>query len=257
MDPLQLEIDRYQHECDQLASQLAEAEAQLAEFNLRLAQFEHVFFQAVQVQRRLLMSWEQRCADTLAIIRHLEQCQWKGEAAPHHIISILEGVVQGQEQPPQTPPQLSPADQKKAKDIYRTLAKRFHPDLVGRSDLQSARQELMREINAAYQSQDLQALEAFQHHPDIRATEDETKGELWERLVREIALIQRKLNEVQQKHAELKGGSLSQAYQSYGLSGDDSRFEPLREHLIEQVRQLQTRWRRLRARESQLWLELS
>lgn len=257
MDPLQLEIDRYQQQCDQLASQLADAEAQLAELNLCLSQFEHVLFQAVHEQRQLLASWEQRCSDTLAIIRHLEQCQWQGAAPPHHIVDILKSAVQNQKNPPQKPPQLSPEAQKKAKLIYRALAKRFHPDLVSDSELQQARQALMGEINAAYQSQDLEALQAFEHHPDIRSPENETQGEVWERLVREIALIQRKRNEVQQTYAEIKGGSLAQAYQNYGLSGDDSRFEPLRESMLEQVKQLQNRWRRLRAREAQLWLELS
>ena len=49
----------------------------------------------------------------------------------------------------------------------------------------------MREINAAYQNQDLEVLEHLQHHPDIRAPEHETAGQRWERLVREIALIKR------------------------------------------------------------------
>ncbi|MEC8277427.1 MAG: J domain-containing protein [Myxococcota bacterium] len=257
MDPLQLEIDRYQQERDQLAGQLTEAEAQLADFNLQLAQFEDVFFRAVQAQRLLLVSWEQRCTDTLAIIRHLEQCQWKGEAPPHQILPILESVTQRPLSPPKTPIKLSPDDQKKAKRIYRTLAKRFHPDLVGLPDLQLARKEVMREINAAYQNQDLEALETLQHHPDIRSEENETKGERWERLVREIALIQRKFNDVQQKQAELQAGSLAQAFHRYGLTGKDSRFEPFRMSLLEQVKQLQNRWRRLRSRESQLWLELS
>ena len=56
MDPLQLEIDRYQRERDQLAGQLTDAEAQLADLNLLLAQFEDVFFRAVQSQRQLLVA---------------------------------------------------------------------------------------------------------------------------------------------------------------------------------------------------------
>ena len=257
MDPLQLEIDRYQRERDQLAGQLTDAEAQLADLNLLLAQFEDVFFRAVQTQRQLLVSWEQRCTDTQAIIRHLEQCQWKGEAPPHQILPILETVTQRLPPPPKAPKKLSPDAQHKAKRIYRALAKRFHPDLVGEPELQQARKEVMREINAAYQNQDLEVLEHLQHHPDIRAPEHETAGQRWERLVREIALIKRKLTDIQQQLAETKAGSLAQAYHSYGLSGEDSRFEPIRESLLDQVHQLQNRWRRLRSRESQLWLELS
>ena len=77
MDPLQLEIDRYQRERDQLAGQLTDAEAQ-PDFNLQLAQFEDVFFER---SKRSGCCWSvgSNGADTLAIIRHLEQCQWKGE----------------------------------------------------------------------------------------------------------------------------------------------------------------------------------
>lgn len=257
MDPLNLEIDKYQNQRDQLARELADEDAAIAELTMRLHQFERVLFQSVSKHRELLASWEQRCADSAAIVKHLERCQWEGSPPPKQISDILTAAETPAAVQSKPPVNLSSDDYALAKRIYRSLAKRFHPDLVATSELQSARQALMVEINAAYQNQDLDALEALQHHPDIRATENESIGQRWERLVRDIALIEKKITASRQTHLELAGGALAQAYKIYGLTGASERFEPVRQGMIEQIQQLQKRWQRLRAREAQLWLGLS
>lgn len=256
MDPLHTEIEKYERQRDLLAAQLAEEESTNAELGMQLQQFEHQFLTAVYSERESLARWEQRCADVEAVIQILETCQWKGDPAPRKI----SGIIQSAESPvhplPKEPVILSPEDHRRAKDIYRSLARRFHPDLTSHTELQSARINLMAEINLAYQNQDLPALEELSHHPDIRSEADESFGEKWERLVREISLIQKKIKEADEIQTSLQVGELATGLREFGINGEDSRFEPVRESLRAQVEHLKKKWKVLRAQEAQLWLEM-
>ncbi|MGH2582046.1 MAG: hypothetical protein ACRDFQ_04030 [Anaerolineales bacterium] len=52
-----------------------------------------------------------------------------------------------------------PEYERKVHDLFRRLAKRFHPDLAQLEDEKQQRQKIMAEINRAYTAKDLEALE--------------------------------------------------------------------------------------------------
>src|SRR3990172_2632739 len=61
----------------------------------------------------------------------------------------------------------TPEYEQKMRELFRNLAKRFHPDLVNDPKEKSRRQSIMARINAAYTARDLLALESLARHTEI------------------------------------------------------------------------------------------
>ena len=60
----------------------------------------------------------------------------------------------------------SPKQEEQIRDLFRELAKRFHPDLTNDPDEKKWREEVMTKVNQAYSSRDLNALKALAEQPD-------------------------------------------------------------------------------------------
>jgi hypothetical protein len=73
--------------------------------------------------------------------------------------------------PPRKGKKTTPEYEQKMRELFRNLAKRFHPDLVNDPKEKSRRQSIMARINAAYTARDLLALESLARH-----TENTTNG---------------------------------------------------------------------------------
>lgn len=83
-------------------------------------------------------------------------------------------------------------DKKTLKDLYRQLARRYHPDLATDPNERQRRNRLMAEINAAYSQRDLGALQALMRQPEAASIEEP------------LAVIQ--LRQLRQIHAQLARG---------------------------------------------------
>jgi len=70
-----------------------------------------------------------------------------------------------------------PVDREELRKLYRSLAKRFHPDLTTDSDMKLERQELMAAINQAYMDQDQARLLELADTPDIISTAPQPRRE--------------------------------------------------------------------------------
>jgi hypothetical protein len=70
----------------------------------------------------------------------------------------------------------SPKMEEQIRDLFRELARRFHPDLTNDPEEKKWRQEVMTRVNQAYTNRDLKALRALAEQPD-RAIDapDQTK----------------------------------------------------------------------------------
>ncbi len=83
------------------------------------------------------------------------------------------------------------------KQLYRQLARRFHPDMGVGADDRAYRTQMMMAINAAYAAGDLERLKELALEPDVTdlgaITDDE---EMVAFLLRELARLQRRLNEI-------------------------------------------------------------
>jgi hypothetical protein len=262
-DPLEEEITRYREERNSLTAAFTDAEESLSDYLRQLRIFESAFLAEVDKEQRSLQRWEHRCEILEEVIRRLEKTQWGAMELPTAVgpwikeaeDTAIPPPVHEEEGPP-PPPHLPPEEQKEAKQLYRSLAKRFHPDLVGDGSLQDARRAVMAKINDAYQSNDLESLRGLRHHPDIRDEEQESPGEQWERLVREISHLRQRTEAASEELGQLRSSELGQLMDQLGSIGDSGRFESIRALLRQRTASSMDRWRQLRQREAQLWLEL-
>lgn len=82
------------------------------------------------------------------------------------------------------------------KQLYRRLARRFHPDLALDETDRAYRTDLMMAINAAYSTGNLEALERLAQEPDSISRAPHTLEELAAALEREIERCRRRLHEI-------------------------------------------------------------
>ena len=82
------------------------------------------------------------------------------------------------------------------KQLYRRLARRFHPDLVLDETDRAYRTDMMMAINAAYAAGDLDALERLANEPDTISYEPRSPEELIAALQREVDHCRRRLAEI-------------------------------------------------------------
>lgn len=109
-----------------------------------------------------------------------------------------------------TPPawQPSPGDEARIKQMYRQLARRFHPDLAQGETDRARRTEMMAAVNDAYAARSLTELEALAREPDYlidtgRPPAGQTTAELIQVLQNEVERCQRRLREIESEMAGL------------------------------------------------------
>ena len=61
----------------------------------------------------------------------------------------------------------NPHTEAKIRELFRELAKRFHPDLTNDPDEKEYREQIMAQVNKAYAHRDLKKLEQLSEQPDI------------------------------------------------------------------------------------------
>jgi hypothetical protein len=90
------------------------------------------------------------------------------------------------------------------KQLYRQLARRFHPDLALHETDRAYRTDLMMAVNAAYAAGDMAALERLATEPDSISREPATLEELAIALQREVDRCRRRLAEIAGEMATLE-----------------------------------------------------
>jgi len=89
--------------------------------------------------------------------------------------------------PPPAPEPFDESREAEIKSLYRSLAKRFHPDLTTAPEEKSWRAQMMAQVNAAYAARDLEALRALAARPDRPTTAPvKTRADLVAELQAEI-----------------------------------------------------------------------
>ena len=101
-------------------------------------------------------------------------------------------------------PVLAAEQQATLKQLYRQLARRFHPDLAVEEAARAYRTDLMMAINAAYAAGDLAALERLAGEPDTAPRAPHSDEELAAALQREIDHCRRRLAEIAAELATLE-----------------------------------------------------
>ncbi|MFQ5614139.1 MAG: J domain-containing protein [Anaerolineae bacterium] len=101
--------------------------------------------------------------------------------------------------PPETPSQPpDAASEARLKELYRLLARRFHPDLAQDEADRARRTEKMAAVNDAYAAQSLAELESLAQEPEtLIDAEGQTGPQLVQALEAELARCRRRLGQVE------------------------------------------------------------
>ena len=255
MDPVQVELQRYIEVRDRLQTELQDKEEELNTLLGQLRVFENEFLRSVDPFQQCLARWTHRCKVVEHVIDRLEE----QHELPHTVGAWYQEIEEELHPPlpeptPEPLPILTPEESKEAKELYRSLARRFHPDLVQSEALQEKRKAMMAQINDSYQRNDLDNLRALVHSPDVHNQEEERKGDVWTRLVLEIAMLRKSITK---KEEEIRSARTSElANFMYDLDVESPHcFDAVIVLLKNKIRIQKERWRQLRVREEHFWLE--
>lgn len=258
------EVGRLQ---DELATIHEETEA----LRMRLAHFETEYTAAIAPYYLRLDRWHLRCEEVRWSIAQLSRLKQTAKPSPPNTDTFRQerqdqfraqwedlNAQEHDDAPRPTLPvesALSQTDEAELRQLYRALAKRFHPDLATNSEVKAARELKMKEINAAYQARNLRGLRAMTDDPDIVDAQTGTIGEKLVRLIREIARLRRVVEEASAGLQVLRNsdsGRLLAQFDQARAVGQDG-FALLINAVIGQIEQAKEEWVSLRAEEAELW----
>jgi septal ring factor EnvC (AmiA/AmiB activator) len=205
------QIEHHQTALDEVLNQLVEAEEQLAERLAAIAAFE---FKLRARIGRLTQRLDNLDAEIKEYRRQLSWLNDDWEAAAEEIDFWSMGrddAAAGEhngfpEEAPAAPSSLNEDERKEIKQLFRQLARRFHPDMAVDAADREYRTQMMAAINAAYAAGDLEKLQQLALEPDAADLVEyaQTDQQLAEALAREIERCRRRLAEIRQELAHLE-----------------------------------------------------
>lgn len=129
------------------------------------------------------------------------------------------------EAPSSPPPGLSQEQKAEIKQLYRQLARRFHPDLAQDEADRAYRTEIMAAVNGAYRASDLEQLRQLLLRPEATPRPQSTQNDqqLAEALFQELARCQHRLQEIRQELTKLEKGENYRFYRRYSQAKKSGR----------------------------------
>ena len=269
MTPEAIEISEKQQQVEALEEQLTSLESDFANHCIQVETFQQLYLAEMGPLYAKLDRWNLRLACTGLVIDRLRDVRDGTRPIPEDPFEWSAGSIavareewnrrhlrtSGHTAPKQ---ETKSTDAKTTKELYRTLVKKYHPDLVNDPDAQALRTEIMIEINEAYQRQDVNALEELLNRPPIMDPEDEDAGGVLIRLIRRIAQLNSLIEMATKRIAKEKEGELFQLFEQCGQCelqyGDP--FYVLKKAVYEQIERAKLEWMHQRSRESKLWTEV-
>lgn len=199
---------------DALRPQLIEAEAQLADHLAAISAFEYKVRARLETLTHRLDALQTEIDALRKELRRYREGNllWDEEAAPagradsawrFEASAGSAGSYRYRKQA--DAPRPAPEGKRLAvlKQLYRRLARRFHPDLVLDEADRAYRTDMMMAINAAYAAGDIDALERLAKEPDTISYEPRSPQELAGALQREVDRCRRRLAEIAAEMATL------------------------------------------------------
>lgn len=165
LEALRARVLRRREYLDLLETELTNTRAVVREFtalyNARISPLE-------QRQARLRKQLEELLADQAP-----PASGWRGSGRAPNRPYIAGAEPQGEPEPEREedpsgrlprkkPPQKDPDYERKIRDLFRRLAKQYHPDVAQDDQTRKINEDLMAEINKAYMERDLEALQALE-----------------------------------------------------------------------------------------------
>lgn len=112
----------------------------------------------------------------------------------------------GESAPPPQETKLPDTKAKHLQDLYRRLAKRYHPDKATNADEEERREQLMPLVNRAYHEQDIETLERLSFGETERYVSEKTAAEKRAALQTELRQLNRATSELRLEINRLKTG---------------------------------------------------
>lgn len=271
MTPEEIEIQKKYQEVSLLEEKLTSVETDFANLCMEVSLFQQTYLEVMSPLYAVLDRWNLRIACTGLVIDRLRDVrdglrpppedpfEWSASSIAdareewtrrHQKTSTISDT--NHESAP------SERDQRTAKELYRELVKRFHPDLVTDPQAQQQRTDMMMEINEAYQQKDIATLETLLKRPAILDPKDEDSGDILVRLIRRVSQLEGLIQQTETRIAKEKETELMQLYlqcqQCAETYGDP--FYIIKTAVHEQVARAKIEWMHQRARESKLWTEV-
>ena len=193
---------------------IAELELDLFDLRVALAEFER----RLEIRIRPLERQLQDLRTQLQESRHwaARRAQWGDEADLNETPDVVKQferawTPRGAPSKAGRAPAPSQADQARLKQIYRALAKRFHPDLTTDPGQKVWREEMMAKVNQAYQSNDLNALMALEQQPDRPAQRaQKSREQILAEMAAEVLRLDGLISKLKRQLDELASSNLAQ-----------------------------------------------
>ena len=234
--PEELELGRKRAELTALESELIERELDLSTLEGELGAFEAEYLRVVgwryaeldRLQARVAATWAAREPDDDAARRAAVEALETAES------SAAQTEQRGTEKAARSfdPPA-------SLKSLYRTVARKLHPDLASTEDERTRRHQWMAKVNDAYQREDADALSSL--FTDWETSPESVSGtgipsELI-RAIRQIAQVRRRLDSISQAVQTLRESELYALYQKCNVrsAGGGNLLEEMAARLDDQI----------------------
>ena len=210
--PEELELDRKRAALAALESELVERELELSTLEGELGVFEAEYLRVVGRRYAELDELRAGIAEARAACQPHDDAtqQAASEARKTADASAAHAGHRAREEPgPPFDPPLA------LKGLYRSLARKLHPDLASTDEERTRRHQWMAKVNDAYQREDTDTLKSL--FADWNASPESVSGqgipsELI-RVIRQIAQMRQRLDSISRAIQVLQGGELYALYQ--------------------------------------------
>ena len=204
VEQLKKEVDLFQHKYN----------SHVGRFYLELDQID---LEAQEYRLRLQLQQENISAEEIE--KRVEACFKENRARFNSVDNDKESKKKNKKN------QLPDSEAKYVKNLYRKLAKRFHPDKAEHPNEQNRHEQLMPLINKAYEDQDLLILERLNiGETDLTETTKQNHKEKREQLHKNLRNLNRIMSELRSEINRVKAGrtyQLKQQVENAEKNGND------------------------------------
>ena len=205
--PEERELELKRHQLAALEAELVDQELQLSTLQAELAAFKAEYLRVVGSRYATLDDLKARIAEVRAERAPADDDARAAATDARATADASAAETHGRASPEPVAP-FDPSSE--IKTLYRTIARRLHPDLAPTDDERERRHEWMAKINDAYQCQDSAALRdllsSWEASPD--SVQGTGVASNLVRAIRQIAQAQRRIESVQREIDEIKVGKL-------------------------------------------------
>lgn len=193
-----------------LEAELVEREEEVATLNVQLGIFAEHYRRLVGVRYAELDAIEAQIAEALARLNPLDITAQDTATRTREQAYASARETQNIQQESALPPHFKPIE--RLKKLFREAAKRLHPDLATDEEERARRTRVMADVNRAYEQGDEEELkrivQAWEHSPENVEGEG-TAAELV-RVIRKIAQVESRLQQIETEIAQLKSSDIYQ-----------------------------------------------